>query len=53
MQFLHLINTRQYYLKIIISASFQSGLELELGGRARAAWRQDKENFASAKIFVF
>ena len=30
MQFLHLVNTGQYYLKIIISASFQSGLELEL-----------------------
>ena len=30
MQFLHLINTRQYYLKIITSASFQSGLELEV-----------------------
>ena len=30
MQFLHLVNTRQYYLKIIISASFQSGLESEV-----------------------
>ena len=30
MQFLHLVNTKQYYLKTIIFGLIQSGLELEV-----------------------